>query len=345
MIRMTTRSEEKVREWLRNQSYSDIEKIDEKGQPDFLADGDKVEAKKPIYPWDISGRARLEEIGTIFITEPQAENFPETNPLVVVVDKEHLFDIEENAKSIGGSLDDETVPEQLKERFEEEGYPLSEDVSASVLVRVAEGVESVLRGERWEIKDEEEGHSYEVRKIVVEMEIMSEEEMKEEFKEKFEERGGREMVEEIAEERPSLTEDEIVDQIEEEINEEITEVTGDIDLSVYGDKIRPIPFDEIGEHYNIRVGNAMESVPFEEFRDDEGCFIATASLGTPSRSKLDVLREFRDNELRESLVGENLVRLYYEVSPPVADLISKSEKLQSASRRLLVEPLVEIIEG
>lgn len=79
-------------------------------------------------------------------------------------------------------------------------------------------------------------------------------------------------------------------------------------------------------------------------REDKGCFVATASLGSPLHPKLDVLRKFRDQELNESFFGEKFVEFYYKISPPIAKLISKSEKLRNISRKIFVKPLVEALE-
>jgi len=78
---------------------------------------------------------------------------------------------------------------------------------------------------------------------------------------------------------------------------------------------------------------------------DGGCFIATAAYGTPTAKQIDVLREFRDVVLLESIAGSQFVALYYQLSPPVADFISGSSFLRTLVRELLVDPIVWVVEA
>jgi uncharacterized repeat protein (TIGR02543 family) len=75
------------------------------------------------------------------------------------------------------------------------------------------------------------------------------------------------------------------------------------------------------------------------------CFIATAAYGTTTAEQIDVLREFRDVVLLESTLGSQFVTLYYQLSPPVADFIARSDLLRSLVRELLVDPIVWTVEA
>jgi hypothetical protein len=78
---------------------------------------------------------------------------------------------------------------------------------------------------------------------------------------------------------------------------------------------------------------------------DLGCFIATAAYGTSTAGEIDTLRAFRDEVLLQNSLGSQSVAFYYEVSPPVADLISEHEPLRTLIRELLVEPVVWVVEA
>ncbi len=75
------------------------------------------------------------------------------------------------------------------------------------------------------------------------------------------------------------------------------------------------------------------------------CFIATAAYGTPTAEEIDVLREFRDVVLLESMVGAQLVGLYYRLSPHVADVIAGNGFLRTIVRELLVDPVVWMLRA
>jgi subtilisin len=66
------------------------------------------------------------------------------------------------------------------------------------------------------------------------------------------------------------------------------------------------------------------------------CFITTAAAG--EGATLDALRGFRDDALAATPVGRGLVRVYYAVSPPVADTLARHPESRTAG---LVRGLVE----
>jgi len=73
------------------------------------------------------------------------------------------------------------------------------------------------------------------------------------------------------------------------------------------------------------------------------CFIATAAYGTPAAEEIDILREFRDVVLRPNSLGAELVSLYYEASPPIAEFISQNEALRTAVRVGFIDPIVAVL--
>jgi len=73
------------------------------------------------------------------------------------------------------------------------------------------------------------------------------------------------------------------------------------------------------------------------------CFIATAAYGTDTTEEINLLREFRDVVLLPSKPGTGFVSLYYEVSPPIAEVICRHEFLRTAVRTGFIDPIVAIL--
>jgi len=75
------------------------------------------------------------------------------------------------------------------------------------------------------------------------------------------------------------------------------------------------------------------------------CFIATAAYGSSSAEQIDVLREFRDEVLLNSIPGSRFVALYYRISPPIAEVISENSFLKTIVRELLIDPVVWMVDA
>jgi hypothetical protein len=73
---------------------------------------------------------------------------------------------------------------------------------------------------------------------------------------------------------------------------------------------------------------------------NELCFVATAVYGSPLEPEVVLLREFRDDVLLTSKIGELFVRLYYFISPPIAAVLAKSRFLKLVVRQGFLNPIV-----
>jgi uncharacterized repeat protein (TIGR01451 family) len=67
-----------------------------------------------------------------------------------------------------------------------------------------------------------------------------------------------------------------------------------------------------------------------------GCFIATVAFGSPLEKHVQILRDFRDRVLLNSVAGKAFVDFYYRTSPPIAGKIAQSEGLCLITRVLLM---------
>jgi len=73
------------------------------------------------------------------------------------------------------------------------------------------------------------------------------------------------------------------------------------------------------------------------------CFIATATYGTGMMNEINVLRNFRDQSLEPNFIGKKLINIYYSISPYIAKLIIKKEKLR-AFTRFMLNPIVNVFK-
>lgn len=98
--------------------------------------------------------------------------------------------------------------------------------------------------------------------------------------------------------------------------------------------------DRCGKKSNITT-TTFETLSIE-FTTVSPCFIATAAYGSPWAGEVNVLRRFRDRVLMPRAWGRAFVRLYYRLSPPLADQVAKRVWLKT-SVRVLLNPVVRVL--
>lgn len=100
-------------------------------------------------------------------------------------------------------------------------------------------------------------------------------------------------------------------------------------------------------------GKEIEKLQKQEGRNDitsnvstksaGGCFIATAVYDSAQAKEIEILRQYRDEVLWQTLVGKLFVNIYYRISPPFAFVISQSRMLKKLVRFYLLEPIIRIL--
>lgn len=68
---------------------------------------------------------------------------------------------------------------------------------------------------------------------------------------------------------------------------------------------------------------------------DKSCFISTAAFGSDMDQHVQLLRKFRNEFLLTNEAGTKFVKMYYKLSPPIANFIEKSEMLKAITRTAL----------
>lgn len=86
---------------------------------------------------------------------------------------------------------------------------------------------------------------------------------------------------------------------------------------------------------SIAPSGALSTGSTGQSQQKSGCFIATAVYGNGEEYHVQVLRNFRDRRLQKSFLGRVFIRIYYLLSPPIADLISNNPPLKSFFTRII----------
>lgn len=87
----------------------------------------------------------------------------------------------------------------------------------------------------------------------------------------------------------------------------------------------------------------QSAIPAQVFGllDGKQCFVATAAFGSEMHRNVQDFRNFRDRALLTTKIGQSFVKTYYELSPPLANWIGKTEPRRQVARGLLL-PLLMI---
>lgn len=75
-----------------------------------------------------------------------------------------------------------------------------------------------------------------------------------------------------------------------------------------------------------------------------GCYIATACYGNEFAPEVLHLKLFRDNILAKNYFGRLFIKIYYLVSPPIAEKLKNKEKLNSFIRNQILNKIVKRIQ-
>jgi len=93
-----------------------------------------------------------------------------------------------------------------------------------------------------------------------------------------------------------------------------------------------IPNDAANNPASVTLSGTAFVPPSPSAGGGGGCFIATAAYGTPMAREVRYLRAFRDQYLLPTAVGREVVRLYYNFSPPLAGYLRRHDRLRALAR-------------
>ncbi len=86
--------------------------------------------------------------------------------------------------------------------------------------------------------------------------------------------------------------------------------------------------DEDTERRRIKLENVKN-------KSQEGCYIATAVYGGYDKAEVLLLRKYRDNVLKKSPAGRMIIKLYYALSPQLAEKLKRHPWINGWVKRVL----------
>jgi lysophospholipase L1-like esterase len=96
--------------------------------------------------------------------------------------------------------------------------------------------------------------------------------------------------------------------------------------------------------YDVIARTYLQTLPIQSVTEESnsgggggggGCFIATAAYGSALAPHVIILKQFRDQVLSDTVLGQRFIQVYYQTSPPLADYIARHESLRVGVRWLL----------
>lgn len=113
----------------------------------------------------------------------------------------------------------------------------------------------------------------------------------------------------------------------------ITGLINNVNYDIWAEQIDRA--GNVSEKSEVARGTPREVLDYYEYYKSSGgnekggfCFIATAVYGSPAHPIVHIYKAFRDTYLERSPMGQEMISLYYRVSPVAADLIKGVPVLQ-----------------
>ena len=111
-----------------------------------------------------------------------------------------------------------------------------------------------------------------------------------------------------------------------------------------GQALNAVKYKKDNSNLNLKESKYyVDSLALKNGLSKQGCFIATACYGNYESHEVIEFRKFRDEILLKSFLGRIFVSMYYFVSPPIANLISKSEISKRVIRELFLAPILNLL--
>ncbi|MDR3222958.1 MAG: hypothetical protein LBT66_04375 [Methanobrevibacter sp.] len=78
--------------------------------------------------------------------------------------------------------------------------------------------------------------------------------------------------------------------------------------------------------------------------DDKWCYIATSVYGSYDSPEVRILRKFRDQKLKKTLIGRSFIKIYYAISPTIVKHFGNRKIFKHIIKRILDKIIVKLQE-
>ena len=85
-----------------------------------------------------------------------------------------------------------------------------------------------------------------------------------------------------------------------------------------------------------------EDIKISSYSTDN-CFIVTAVYGSQLSNRIKPFRNYRDITLNKNAFGRMFIKIYYKISPYMANYIRKREVVRKLVRKIILEPMLNIL--
>jgi hypothetical protein len=92
------------------------------------------------------------------------------------------------------------------------------------------------------------------------------------------------------------------------------------------------------------LNNLADETNDKKKSDKGACFIATAVYGDNNASEVILLKSYRDEYLLSNIIGRSLIKLYYRISPQIAEFLKENIELLKIVKVFLINPVVRVLE-
>jgi HrpA-like RNA helicase len=92
-----------------------------------------------------------------------------------------------------------------------------------------------------------------------------------------------------------------------------------------------------------RVRRETPKVETQPAKSESPCFIATACYGGVEHPDVAALRRWRDDVLLRHTLGRTFVRVYYRISPPIANYLKERKRAAGTVRFTLLQPMAAMV--